>query len=77
MKRHQAAVLQTDNDNDGETAAGSRLAHLLQTKGCENVIVVVSRWFGGVHLGPQRFKLINNVARYVLDRLEKEQGANS
>lgn len=28
-----------------------------------NVIVVVSRWFGGTHLGPDRFKHINTAAR--------------
>lgn len=28
-----------------------------------NVIVVVSRWFGGIHLGPDRFKHINSAAR--------------
>lgn len=24
-------------------------------------MVVVSRWYGGIHLGPDRFKLINQV----------------
>jgi putative IMPACT (imprinted ancient) family translation regulator len=33
----------------------------------ENVVVVVTRWFGGIHLGPDRFKNINNVARKALD----------
>ena len=28
-----------------------------------NVIVVVSRWFGGTHIGPDRFKHINTAAR--------------
>ena len=28
-----------------------------------NVLVVVSRWYGGVKLGPDRFSIINNVAR--------------
>lgn len=28
-----------------------------------NVVVVVSRWFGGTHLGPDRFKHINTAAR--------------
>lgn len=28
-----------------------------------NVIVVVSRWFGGTHLGPDRFKHINSTTR--------------
>lgn len=31
-----------------------------------NVIVVVSRWFGGTHIGPDRFKHINSVAREVV-----------
>lgn len=31
-----------------------------------NVMVVVSRWYGGIHLGPDRFKHINNVARVLL-----------
>ena len=31
-----------------------------------NVIVVVSRWFGGIHIGPDRFKHINSAAREVV-----------
>ncbi|KAI8325862.1 UPF0029-domain-containing protein [Martensiomyces pterosporus] len=56
-----------DNDDDGETAAGKRLAHLLQLVEAEDVVVVVTRWFGGTHLGPDRFKLINNAARQALE----------
>ncbi|KAG1448666.1 hypothetical protein G6F56_008879 [Rhizopus delemar] len=56
-----------DNDDDGETAAGSRLLHLMQILQVENVVVVVTRWFGGIHLGPDRFKDINNVARTALE----------
>lgn len=55
-----------DNDDDGETAAGSRLAHLLQVMDVTDVVVVVSRWFGGVRLGPDRFRLINMAAREAL-----------
>ncbi|KWU45749.1 UPF0029-domain-containing protein [Rhodotorula sp. JG-1b] len=55
-----------DNDDDGETAAGSRLAHLLTLLDVPNVMVVVTRWYGGVHLGPDRFKLINQAARDAL-----------
>ena len=32
-----------------------------------NVVVVVSRWFGGTLLGPTRFTLINNAARILLE----------
>lgn len=31
-----------------------------------DVIVIVSRWYGGVKLGPSRFTIINNVARELL-----------
>lgn len=33
----------------------------------QDVVVVVSRWFGGVLLGPQRFTIINNTARLMLE----------
>ncbi|EFJ06438.1 hypothetical protein SELMODRAFT_135451, partial [Selaginella moellendorffii] len=59
-------VLQ-DYDDDGETAAGNRLLHLLQIVGAIDVVVVVSRWFGGILLGPDRFKHINNAARSLLE----------
>lgn len=52
-----------DCDDDGETAAGGRLLHLLQIMDVWGVLVVVSRWYGGVQLGPDRFRIINQVAR--------------
>lgn len=58
----------TDSDDDGESAAGGRLLHLLQVVDARDVLVVVSRWYGGIHLGPDRFKRISQVARDVLDR---------
>ncbi|CDU26049.1 related to YIH1 [Sporisorium scitamineum] len=53
-------------DDDGENAAGGRLAHLLSILDLDHVIVVVTRWYGGVLLGPDRFKLINRAAREAL-----------
>ncbi|KAK9239148.1 ribosomal protein S5 domain 2-type protein [Lipomyces kononenkoae] len=53
-----------DCDDDGESAAGGRLLHLLTD--LWNVMVVVSRWYGGVLLGPDRFKHINVTARDAL-----------
>ena len=38
--------------------------------GADGVAVIVSRWFGGTLLGPDRFKFISNAAR----RLLEEQG---
>ncbi|XP_077208700.1 protein IMPACT isoform X2 [Paroedura picta] len=55
-----------DSEDDGETAAGGRLLHLMQILNVRNVLVVVSRWYGGILLGPDRFKHINNCARNIL-----------
>lgn len=55
-----------DCDDDGETAAGGRLLHLMQLMDVWNVMVVVTRWYGGVQLGPDRFRIINTVARDAL-----------
>lgn len=57
-----------DYDDDGEDAAGGRLLHLLQILDIKNKVVIVTRWYGGVHLGPARFTHINNAARTLLDR---------
>ena len=43
--------------------AGSRLLHLLNMMNVNNTLVVVTRWYGGIHLGGDRWKHINNVAR--------------
>ncbi|KAI7845864.1 hypothetical protein COHA_000598 [Chlorella ohadii] len=56
-----------DYDDDGEAAAGGRLLHLLQMTDARNVCVVVSRWYGGILLGPSRFAIINNTARQLLE----------
>jgi len=65
-----------DSDDDGETAAGGRLLHLMQLMDVWNVVVVVTRWYGGVKLGPDRFRLINSVAREALVKggFSKEEG---
>lgn len=55
-----------DFDDDGETAAGGRLLHLMQLMDVWDVVVVVTRWFGGVKLGPDRFRLINAAGRDAL-----------
>ncbi|XP_064399070.1 protein IMPACT-A-like isoform X2 [Halichondria panicea] len=57
---------QQDCDDDGEAAAGGRLLHLLQIMDVRDVVVVVTRWYGGVLLGADRFKHINNVARTII-----------
>ncbi|RAL01888.1 PLP-dependent transferase [Aspergillus ibericus CBS 121593] len=55
-----------DCDDDGETAAGGRLLHLMQLMDVWDVVVVVTRWYGGVLLGPDRFRIINAAGKDAL-----------
>ncbi|XP_037080155.1 protein IMPACT-like [Pollicipes pollicipes] len=61
-----SGAFQQDCDDDGETHAGARMLHLLEILAVRDVVVVVSRWFGGILLGPDRFRHINNATRGVL-----------
>ncbi|HDS09762.1 MAG TPA: YigZ family protein, partial [Firmicutes bacterium] len=53
-------VLEKKND-DGETGAGIRLLELLRKRNIENILVIVFRWYGGIHLGSDRFRHILSV----------------
>lgn len=60
------AVQVADSDDDGESSSGAKLAALLELTGSQDVLVVVSRWYGGIHLGPARFKHIATAGRDAL-----------
>jgi len=51
---------------DGESGAGDKLLFLLEQQKVENVIVIVSRWFGGINLGNDRYRNIINIAKELL-----------
>jgi len=58
-------------DDDGETGAGDALLTLLQKMRVNNVVVMVSRWSGGIRLGPDRFRHICNAAKVLLKNIVK------
>lgn len=62
-----SGIVYHDCDDDGECAAGTRMAEMMRLMGVTGVAVIVTRWYGGVKLGPDRFKLISNCARQLLE----------
>ncbi|XP_070386882.1 protein IMPACT-B-like isoform X2 [Dermacentor albipictus] len=68
LQTEPRTVMCKDSEDDGETYAGNRLLHLLDILDVTNVLIVVTRWYGGIHLGPDRFKHINKVARDLLEQ---------
>jgi len=63
----EGGVINEGNDDDGEHGAGITLEGLLEVIDARNVFVMVSRWYGGIKLGPDRFKHIKDVALQLLD----------
>ncbi|ESO86513.1 hypothetical protein LOTGIDRAFT_129058, partial [Lottia gigantea] len=67
-KEGKHTVWYQDCKDDGEIHAGNRILHLMEILEATNVLVVITRWYGGIHLGPDRFKHINCCARNILEQ---------
>ncbi|GBE79344.1 predicted protein [Sparassis crispa] len=63
----RAASVSSGSSDGGESGAGERLSRLLELSGCEDVVLVVFRWYGGVKLGSDRWKCISSVAKEALE----------
>lgn len=53
--------------DDGESGAGAVILRMLERAGLVDHIVVVTRWYGGVHLGGDRFAHVVTCVRAYLD----------
>ena len=67
------AVLLTDGTplkgDDGEAGAGMVILRMLEREGLLDHIIVVTRWYGGKHLGGDRFRHVQDcVHAYLEDR---------
>lgn len=55
-------------DDDGETWGSEKIMRVIRAMGASDVLVIVSRWYGGQLLGPVRFEHITHVARAALQK---------
>ena len=67
------AVLLSDGTplkgDDGESGAGMVILRMLEREGLEDHVVVVTRWYGGVKLGGDRFRRVQDCVRAYLGAL--------
>ena len=61
--------------DDGETGAGALLLRTMRDLGATDTLVVMTRWFGGVMLGPDRWRLMRNVVAAALSERLRRTGA--
>ncbi|CZR61003.1 related to impact protein [Phialocephala subalpina] len=57
-----------DINDDGESGGGRHLLGLLQADNFVGVLLVVSRWYGGIFLGPDRWRIMTQVSRDALSQ---------
>ncbi|KRS15999.1 YigZ family protein [Roseovarius indicus] len=53
--------------DDGESGAGNVILRMLEREGVSDRIVVVTRWYGGKHLGGDRFRHVQTCVRAWLE----------
>ena len=54
-------------NDDGESGAGMVILRMLEREAIEGEVVVVTRWYGGVHLGGDRFRHVQTCVRAYLE----------
>lgn len=54
-------------NDDGEAGAGMVILRMLEREQVCNTVVIVTRWYGGKHLGGDRFRHVQAAVRVFLD----------
>ena len=62
----QSGALKGD---DGESGAGMVIVRMLEREALSDHLIVVTRWYGGKHLGGDRFRHVQTCVRAYLDAL--------
>lgn len=56
-------------NDDGESGAGMVILRMLEREALENHLIIVTRWYGGKHLGGDRFRHVQDCVRHYLTHL--------
>ncbi|ANT60390.1 hypothetical protein AYJ57_08485 [Salipiger sp. CCB-MM3] len=57
-------------NDDGESGAGMVILRMLEREGLKGHIIVVTRWYGGKHLGGDRFRHVQDAVRTYIESME-------
>ena len=60
--------------DDGEAGAGMVILRMLDRAALRDHVVIVTRWFGGTHLGGDRFRHVQEAVRIYLADIGQGQG---
>jgi len=57
-------------NDDGETGAGMIILNVLEQQKITDHVIVVTRWYGGVHLGGDRFRHVLSCAKTYINHFK-------
>ena len=71
-----AAVLDDGplKEDDGESGAGALILQMLERAELRGHVVIVTRWYGGKHLGGDRFRHVIDAVRHYLRETGHKDG---
>ena len=55
-------------EDDGEWGAGKKIMESIRNSNSYNIMVCVTRWCGGQHLGPERFEIYKDLSNQAITR---------
>ena len=68
-------MVREDSFDDGESGCGDLMLRVMREADVVDTLVVLTRWYGGIMLGPDRWRLMRNVVSGALsERLRRKTG---
>lgn len=77
VKHSGSGRVTEDSFDDGETGCGKLMLEVMRESDAVDTLVVLTRWFGGIMLGPDRWRLMRNVVRGSLSERMRLAGADA
>lgn len=65
--------VESGSNDDGEQWAGGKVLRIMENQAIIDAVVIVSRWYGGILLGPARFSHIETCALEVCQSFKKKE----
>lgn len=60
-------------NDDGEAGAGMVILRMLEREALTEHLIIVTRWYGGKHLGGDRFRHVQDAVRMYLEALRAQK----
>ncbi|KAJ4393033.1 hypothetical protein N0V93_002239 [Gnomoniopsis smithogilvyi] len=72
-----STYLREASHDDGESGAGDLLLRVMRETNTVDTLVVMTRWYGGIMLGPDRWRLMRNVATAAISERLRRTGVEA